>query len=184
MEIKITTKQILNVLYILSWLIFVGICIDTGGILSNAIYAFFFNPVIAKNFWSGLDLSSLFQFDAGYFLVQTSLMSIVGIMKAIMFYLIIKLLHDKKLNLLQPFSKEVRSFIFKLVFLTFGIGLFSSWAMNYSEWFKSKGVVMPDIHLLKIDGAGVWLFMSVVLLIIAQLFKRGIEIQEENELTV
>ncbi len=184
MEIKITTKQILNVLYILSWLIFVGICIDTGGVLSNAIYAFFFNPVIAQKFWSGLDLSSLFQFDSGYFLVETFLMSIVGIMKAIMFYLIIKLIHDKKLNLLQPFSKEVRKFIFNLAFLTFGIGLFSSWAVKYAEWFESKGVVMPDSNLLKIDGAGVWLFMSIVLFIIAQIFKRGIEIQEENELTV
>jgi uncharacterized membrane protein len=184
MEIKISTKQILNVLYILSWLIFVGICIDTGGVLSNALYAFFFNSAIAKNFWSGLDLSSLFQFDCGYFLVETFLMSIVGIMKAIMFYLIIKLIHDKKLNLLQPFSKEVRKFIFNLAFLTFGIGLFSSWAVKYAEWFESKGVIMPDINLLKIDGAGVWLFMSIVLFIIAQIFKRGIEIQEENELTV
>ncbi len=184
MEIKISTKQILNVLYILSWLIFVGICIDAGGILSNALYTFYFNPAIAQHFWSGLDLSSLFQFDRVYFLVETILMSIVGIMKAIMFYLIIKLLHDKKLNLLQPFRKEVRTFIFNLAFLTFGIGLFSSWAVNYAAWFESKGVIMPDINLLKIDGAGVWLFMSVVLFIIAQIFKRGIEIQEENELTV
>lgn len=184
MEIKITTRQILKVLYILSWLIFVGICIDTGGVIFNAIYAFFFKPIVAKYFWNGLDLSSLFQFDRGYFLVETFLMSIVGIMKAIMFYLIIKLIHDKKLNLLQPFSNEVRKFIFTLVFLTFGIGLFSSWAVNYAEWFESKGVIMPDSNLLKIDGAGVWLFMSVVLFIIAQIFKRGIEIQEENELTV
>jgi hypothetical protein len=56
--------------------------------------------------------------------------------------------------------------------------------VNYAEWFESKGVVMPDSNLLKIDGAGVWLFMSIVLFIIAQIFKRGIEIQEENELTV
>jgi len=184
MEIKISTKQILNVLYILSWIIFVGICIDTGGILSNALYAFFFNPVIAQNFWSGIDLSSLFQFDRGYFLVETFLMSIVGIMKAIMFYLIIKIVHDKKLNLLQPFNKEVRKFIFNLAFLSFGIGLFSIWAANYAEWFENQGVKMPDIHLLKIGGADVWLFMSVILFVIAQIFKRGIEIQEENELTV
>jgi hypothetical protein len=30
----------------------------------------------------------------------------------------------------------------------------------------------------------VWLFMSVTLFVIAQIFKRGIEIQTENELTV
>jgi hypothetical protein len=33
-------------------------------------------------------------------------------------------------------------------------------------------------------GADVWLFMGVTLFVIAQIFRRGIEIQTENELTV
>jgi hypothetical protein len=37
---------------------------------------------------------------------------------------------------------------------------------------------------LHLGGADVWLFMGVILYIIAQIFKRGIEIQAENELTV
>ena len=43
---------------------------------------------------------------------------------------------------------------------------------------------MPDTQLLHLGGADVWLFMAVILFIIAQIFKRGIEIQTENELTV
>jgi hypothetical protein len=43
---------------------------------------------------------------------------------------------------------------------------------------------MPDIQYLQLGGADVWLFMGITLLVIAQIFRRGIEIQTENELTV
>lgn len=43
---------------------------------------------------------------------------------------------------------------------------------------------MPDVQYLGLGGADVWLFMGVSLFVIAQIFKRGIEIQSENELTV
>jgi len=43
---------------------------------------------------------------------------------------------------------------------------------------------MPDTQHLRLGGADVWLFMGGILFFIAQIFKRGIEIQTENELTV
>jgi hypothetical protein len=43
---------------------------------------------------------------------------------------------------------------------------------------------MPDIEHLRLGGADVWLFMGVTLFVIGHIFKRGIEIQSENELTV
>ena len=43
---------------------------------------------------------------------------------------------------------------------------------------------MPDIADLNLDGADIWLFMGVVLLVIAQIFKKGVEMQTENELTI
>ena len=84
----------------------------------------------------------------------------------------------------QPFSKEVRLFIIRVSCLAFGIGLFTAWGVNYTEWLVKQGVKMPDTLNLRLGGADVWLFMSVTLFVIAQIFKRGIEIQTENELTV
>jgi hypothetical protein len=43
---------------------------------------------------------------------------------------------------------------------------------------------MPDIENMRLGGADVWLFMGVTLFVIAQIFKRGIEIQTENDLTI
>ena len=84
----------------------------------------------------------------------------------------------------QPFNNEVRLFIIKVSCLAFGIGLFTAWGVKYTEWLVTQGVKMPDTQHLRLGGADVWFFMSVTLFIIAQIFKRGIEIQTENELTI
>ena len=105
-------------------------------------------------------------------------------MKACLFYLTIKILHDEKLNMTQPFNQEVRLFIIKISWLSFGIGMFTWAGAKYTEWLVKQSVKMPDTHQLRLGGADVWLFMSVTLYVIAQIFKKGIEIQSENELTV
>ena len=181
---KTRTKLVLKLLYILSWIIFVGVSIEAGGFIVNAFFTLLLNPVGAKHFWQQVDLSALYYYDHGYFFVETLLMSIVAVMKACIFYLIIKILHDKKLDMSQPFSKEVRRFILNVSGLAFGIGLFTWWGVKYTEWLVKQGVKMPDTQHLRLGGADVWLFMSVTLFVIAQIFKRGIEIQTENELTV
>jgi hypothetical protein len=184
MEIRITTKQLLKVLHVVSWIIFIGLCVNAGGIIFNAFFALVVNPIAAKNFWQELDLSGLLDFDKGYFITVTLLMSIVAIMKAILFYLIVNILHNKKLNLAQPFNIEMKRFISNMSYLSLGIGLFSYWGANYTQWLITQGVIMPDIQNLILAGADVWMFMGIVLLVIAQVFKRGIEIQLENDLTI
>lgn len=180
---KISTKQMLKVLYLLSWIIFVGVCIEAGAFIVNAFFAVV-NPAMVKHLWQEVDMSALFKYDHGYFFVVTLIMSIVAVLKAVLFYLIIMILHDKKLNMTQPFNKEAGRFIFNISYVTLFTGLFSWWGVKYVEWLVQKGVEMPDIQYLHLGGADVWLFMSVTLFVIAQVFKRGIEIQTENELTV
>jgi hypothetical protein len=105
-------------------------------------------------------------------------------LRAWLFYLIIKILHDKKLNMAQPFNREAGRFVFRIAYLALFIGLHSWCGVKYTGWLVIQGVKMPDIQYLRLGGADVWLFMGVTLLVIAHIFKRGIEIQSENELTV
>ncbi len=185
MEIKITTNQILKVLQILSWIIFIGLCIEAGGIAVNTIITLFINPLGVENFWEGANyLSSLYTFDQGHFIVITLTMIIAAVLKAIMFYLIVKLFTDKKLNISQPFSLELRRFIFKLTYLALGIGLFSHFGLKYSAWLTKQGLTEANLQSLHIAGADVWLFMAVIFFVIVQIVKRGIEIQSENDLTI
>lgn len=185
MEIKITTNQILKVLQVFSWIIFIGLCIEAGGIAFNTLLTLFRSPASVENFWEGTAyLSSLYSFDHGHFFVITSTMTIVAVLKAIMFYLIVKLFVDKQLNMSQPFSSGLRRFIMKLSYLALGIGLFSQVGYKYAAWLTTQGTETADLQALNLAGADVWLFMAVILFVIYHIVKRGVEIQNENELTI
>lgn len=184
MELKIGSKQMLFVLRIISWIIFVGLCIEAGGILFNLLFTTFYNPIGATYFWNKLNFSSLFEYDKGHFIAVTSIMCIISILKAIMFYLILKIIENKKQTMAFPFNNTVRKIIVCIAFLAIGIGLFSNYGVGYTEWLANKNIKMPSITLLKFVGADVWYFMGVILFVIAYVFKKGIELQEESELTV
>jgi hypothetical protein len=183
MEIRIGTNLILKILQILSWILFLGLCVEAGGIIFNMIYALY-KPVAAEQFWNGTDLSQLYSNDRGHFITQTVLMAIAAIMKALIFYLLVKMFYDKKLNMARPFNPELNKIITNIAFLCLGAGLFSLWGTRYAEWLEGQGINMPDIQYLRIGGADVWLFMAVVLFVIGQIFKKGTELQTENDLTV
>ena len=181
---EITTKQILKFLHVLAWIIFIGLCVQAGGIICHAIISVAFNSESSTNIWQQADLSALYTYDKGHFLVIAFYMSLVIILQALMFYLIVKIMYNKKLSLAQPFNTEARRLVILLSYLALLIGLFSSWGTKYSKWLSAKGITMPDSAALELDGASVWLFMAVILFVIAQIFKRGIEIQSEHELTI
>ena len=183
MEIRITTSHILKVLEILSWIIFIGLCIEAGALIFNTVYALY-KPIVAQYFWNGADLSQLYKYDKGQFVAQMSLVVTVAVMKIVIFYLLVKMFYDKKFSLDNPFNTAVTRVVLNIAYLCLGAGLFSMWSTRQMKWFSKKGIAMPDEHLLNIDGADVWLFMAVVLIVIAQVFKKGIEIQNENDLTV
>lgn len=180
MELRITSSQVLKILEVLSWIIFIGLGIDAGSFIFNGIYSVGFNPHAADYF----KLSPLYGYDQGHFLVQLLLMTIVGCLKATIFYLIIRTLRSKSLDMALPFSTGMGRFLSYLSYLSIATGFFSSWGVDYADWLSSKGVAMPDIRVLHLGGADVWLFMGMILFVIAQIFKRGIEIQAENELTI
>ena len=65
-----------------------------------------------------------------------------------------------------------------------GIGLFSYYGISYMSWLKKQGLSWIALETLHLAGADIWFFMVVILFVIAQIIKRGIEIQNENDLTI
>lgn len=177
------TRQILNVLYVFSWIIFVGLGIQAGGYLTNAVFTLV-KPEAVKYLWHEADLTPLFSFDTGHYFGLTLLIGITAATKAWLFFAIIMMLSKKELNFKYPFVKEVQRFMTLLSIQSLLIGILSAYGRKYAEWLSAQGVPMPDTQSLILGGADVWIFMSIVLFVIAQLFKRGVEIQNENELTI
>lgn len=185
MEIKITitTKQILAVLQVISWILFLGLAVEAGGVICSVAYIMLTENG-ANNSWLGPELGRLYQADAGYFLAVTSYVCITSTFKALLFYLIVKILYEQKINMEQPFNRSLGNLISNMSYLSLGIGLFASGGVRYVKWLTKNGAALSDVAYSYLDGAHVWLFMGVILLVIGQIFKRGIEIQEEHELTV
>ncbi|MCG2614649.1 DUF2975 domain-containing protein [Terrimonas sp. NA20] len=179
----VSTQLILRILLILACIIFIGLCIEAGGYLTNAVFALV-KPEAVKYLWKEVDLSALLRYDRSHFFTVVVVITIISVLKAVLFYLIIRVLFNKNLSLAQPFNQPLVRFINTASFITLLIGIFCTSGMNYSHWLKNNGASLPDVNQLHFDGGDVWLFMAVTLFIIAQVFKKGIEIQTENELTV
>ena len=87
MEIKIGTPQILKILNILSWIIFIGLCVEAGMYLFNGIYTMTINSYNARF----LHLLDLYNYSPSFYIQEICFISIVAILKAIMFYFIVKI---------------------------------------------------------------------------------------------
>lgn len=184
MNIKIGTSSFLNVLHIVSWLLFIALAIDAGGFLFNSLFTIFYNSLGARYFWNNLDLYGVLQFNKVTFIVLASIMSITAILRALLFFMIVKILHDKKLNLKKPFNPYVNQFLFNMTYVVIGIALFSFWGNKTGEWLVKNNVKIPSMEHLKLVGSDIWFFMGITLLVVAQIFKSGVALQKAHELTV
>jgi hypothetical protein len=180
----IKTDYILTVLNVLSWIVFIGLCLDAGIFIVYTVLTLMLEPAQAAKMWKEVDLTGVYNYSQSHFVTLTALIIIATILKATMFYLIVKFFYNKNFNLSKPFNEAAKRFVLTLGYLSLGIGFFSSWGTKFVEGLTQKGVSIPDLRYLRLGGADVWWFMGIVLLVIAFIFKKGIELQNENELTV
>ena len=167
-------------LEVVAWIIFVGVCIETGALIVNFVYSLW-NPLVLKNLYNKLDLSAMYeQSQFVFFLIYSFILSI-SLLKAFLFYEVIKLIG--KLDLQMPFSVFVSNQISRIRTVTFTIGLLSIIATKVVHNFSEKGFDVNQLNEYWTDGKA-FILMSAVLIIIATIFKRGIELQSENDLTV
>jgi hypothetical protein len=185
MKPKTTTQRILNVLQVLSWIIFLGLCVEAGSIIFHVIYTYAYNPANdTYPFWKGTDLWGLYNYGFTHFVAMVSLVVIVIVFKALMFYLIVKLFTERQLNMAQPFNRGLRQFLLRTAYLSTAIGLCTHFGYKYYTWLSEQNIALPNVAAMHLTGGDVWLFMAVILFVIVQIITRGVEIQTENDLTV
>ena len=124
---SVKTDYFLKALHIISWIIFIGVCFDAGVIIFNTVFTLVLHPDGTRWMWKLVDLSELYHHNQSHYVTLTALMIIVAVLRAIMFYLIVKVFHDNKLNLSHPFNEPMHRFIQNIAYLALGIGLFSYW---------------------------------------------------------
>jgi len=157
----------------------VGFSILWGSQLLTLVSSFI-NPEWAKHTYQvDLNLFRVRDSSIGYYTWAMGMTIAVSALKALNWYLVFDLL--TKLKLQSPFSMEVEKKLERIAYLLLVVWIAGGFFWKICAYYllKDTGVQLP------VNNSGdEYLFMAGMIYIISQIFKRGIEIQEENQLTV
>ncbi|WP_348823617.1 DUF2975 domain-containing protein [Flavobacterium aestuarii] len=167
-------------LYIVAWLIFIGLSIEAGGLIVNFFFSLY-KPEFVQNLYQTLDLTEMYKKSRLVFFGIYSFILIISILKACLFYAVIRLMH--KMDLSKPFSIFVSRQILLISYCTLLIGFLSCIARQLAENFTKNGFVTESLNQIWADSQA-FILMGAVIYIIATIFKKGVIIQNENDLTV
>ncbi|MNE35359.1 hypothetical protein D3C80_1291140 [compost metagenome] len=164
----------------MAWVIFVGLCIEAGGLIVNFIFSLY-KPEFVQNLYQKLDLSEMYERSKWAFFSMYSFILVIAILKAVLFYIVIILV--SKIDLSKPFNSFVSRQISQISYYTLSIGLLSYIARQSSENLLHRGFVTDNLSQFWADSQA-FILMAAVIYVIATIFKKGIDIQNENDLTV
>lgn len=167
-------------LYAVAWLIFVGLCIEAGGLIVNFFFSLY-KPEFIQNLYQKLDLTEMYNVNRFAFFGVYSFILTISILKACLFYTVIKLMHTMDLS--KPFSTFVAKQIAKISYCTLSIGLISYIAQQSTKNLMHHGFEIDALDQFWADSEA-FILMAAVIYIISVIFSKGIEMQNENDLTV
>ena len=172
---NLTTNKILKFMNIMAWLIFIGLAIETGTVLLSFTISFI-NPIVAKNLYMGLNFYELMQYNIWQYVLAVCFIVALLLMKAFVAYLVIKTL--SKVNIERPFTTDVVKKMEIVSYLLFGIWLVCIMFTFHSMTYR----LAPVIEKQTVSGE--FLLFAALIYVFSQIFKRGIELQNESDFTV
>ncbi len=175
-----TNNFVFTGLHIVAWLIFVGLSIEAGGLLVNFFFSLY-KPEFVQNLYQKLDLIEMYEDSKWAFFGIYSFILSISILKAYLFYRVIMLMH--KIDLSKPFNTFVSRQISQISYFTLSIGLLSYIARQLAKNLMHHGFVPDSLNQFWADSQA-FILMGAVIYIIATIFKKGVDIQNENDLTV
>ena len=171
---------VFNGLKIVAWVIFVGLCIEAGGLIVNFIFSLY-KPEFVQNLYQKLDLSDMYERSKWVFFGMYSFILVISILKAYLFYVVIRL--TSNFNLSKPFNSFVSQQISQISYFTLSIGLLSFLARQTANNLLHRGFEINTLNQFWVDSQA-FILMGAVIYVIATIFSKGVEIQNENDLTV
>jgi hypothetical protein len=169
------TEKILKIMKFFSWFAFIGLMIKAGAILFTYFLSIN-NAEVSKDLYEGINLFEYREYSFIQYSFIIGYKILLYATEAYIAYLVIQLL--RKLDIKQPFNLDVQQFMQQI-----SKGIFYLWiiAIVHNTHMQIIGKKYDfEMDLFSSD----FVFLSVIIFIFAQIVKRGIEIQSENELTI
>jgi len=175
-----TNNFVFRALQIVAWLFFVGLCIEAGGLVVNFFFSLY-KPEFVQNLYQKLDLTEMYKNNSVVFFGVYSLLLSISILKVHLFYIVVRLMH--KMDLSKPFNTFVARQISRISYYTLSIGLLGYIARQLTKGLTHYGLATDNLNQFWTDNQA-FILTGTVIYIIAAIFKKGVDIQNENDLTV
>ena len=169
------TKRILKIMYVIAWIAFIGLSIKAGAILISYIVSLY-NEGAAKDLYNGMNLLAYKQYSLTQYTIIVGYRFIQFSIQAYMAFLVIKLLSN--LNIQRPFNANALKLMQIISYC-----LLLLWAI----------VVIHNVHVGVLEAntgisgellSSEFIYIALIVYVFSLLFKRGLELQSENDLTI
>ena len=175
---KTRTEKILAILKVLALITAIGLSFLCGSQLLS-LAASFFNPDWAKQVYTtDENLLVLRENNFQYYIYAMSFIIAGSAILAYIWFKVFDLLQSLKMT--NPFSMDIAEKIEKIAYSFLSVWIIGYIGKSYLHWVSKKS----GISLESLGIRDEYLFIAGIIYILSQIFKRGIEIQEENQLTV
>ena len=169
------TKQILKVMQIFAWIAFIGLSIKVGAIVISYIVSLG-NPEASKNLNEDMNYFDYNQYSIMHYTFIVFYRILQYSLQAGIAFLVIKLLSN--LNIQRPFNtialKQIQTISYNIIAL---------WAIVVIHNFH-VGILEARSGIKANLLSSEFVLLAGVVFVISLLFKRGLELQSENDLTI
>ena len=173
---KVKTETVFAVLNVLVWIVFIGLLFETAAILVSYLVCLL-KPEAARNMNQSFSFLKLRYSSLPTFSIEVFLLLAIAGLKSFTAYLILKIFN--KLKLSNPFEFNIARLMESVSYFIFAIWILSVVATMCKE------LIVDHIFQLRVSAVSFEsLFLAGIIFIFARIFKKGVEIQSENELTV
>lgn len=170
----VKTKRILAIMHVLTWVVFIGLMVRSGALVFGYIYSLV-KPEVAGKLYTGLNFTELRQSDLIQYTIVMFFKALIPGLKAYIAFAVIKTLSN--VNLQNPFTmatvQRLESISYDLVAI---------WIVGILQHVHSE--VWLTVKIDTNGYSGETLFIAGLVFVISQVFKRGVELQKESDLTV
>jgi len=167
-------------LHVVAWIIFLGSSIEAGALIVNFGISLY-NPNAIQNLYEKLNLMEMYQRSQWAFFSMYSFVMVIALLKASLFYMVILLLNKFKLE--KPFDNFVSKKVNQISYMTLSIGILSYIARQTAKGLQHRGFDINRLNDFWADSQA-FILMAAVIYVIAKIISKGIELQNENDLTV
>ena len=173
---KKRTELILKVLNVFAWMAFIAQMVKSGALLFSYCYTIV-QPNAAKDFYVHQNLYPLMQYNFWHYTTSIILRAAIPAIQSYTAFLLIKVLSRIKLS--NPFTTETAHYLERVSYFILVAWVVTVIYNSHAAWLIKE---LPGLPLEMISGDSI--FLAGVVFVFAQIFKKGVEIQTENELTV